>query len=393
VAVHFDCRRGWIGILGCLGIVLTASCAQVSGLDSLARVRCVDSCDGGDNAPDSAQEATGALDTGIVDVGIVDTGTVEGDDGGSVEDSADTLDGPDEGDESVEASSALEAGQDASVLDASDAAGNVDATAGAEAGGDAAVTDATESGPDDASRDATADAVAPSDAAPEAMGCISIASGLLAHWTMDANSISGTRLADSSGNGNNGTLTGFPTPATAPGRFGDALSYPAASNAYVLVPTIALNQTAGGANSVSLWFYRSGTVSDVLINLPDSPRYDLWLTGGTGDFLCINTARNDCFGVQDSTLLGRWVHVVAIFFNGPTTKGSLYIDGQNRNPTCLSGTNGFGGCSSSATAAPPVSLGGQTSFYFHGLLDEVRIYNRALTAAEVSDLYNATACP
>ena len=160
------------------------------------------------------------------------------------------------------------------------------------------------------------------------------------------------------------------------------------------MPTIALNQTGGGANSVSLWFYRNGTINDVLINLPESPRYDLWLTGGTGDFLCINTGHsNDCFGVQDNSLLGRWVHVVAIFSNGPTTKGSLYIDGQDRNPACLAGTNGFGGCNFSATAAPPVSLGGQTSYYFHGLLDEVRIYNRALTAAEVSDLYNATACP
>ena len=340
--------------------------------------------------------ARSATEGGPAATGIVDTGTGEGGDRGSVEESTDTLDAPEDGNESVEASNVIEAGQETSVLDASDAAGNAEATAGAEAGGDVAAADAMVSGPGDAAPDATADADAdaPADAASEAMGCISITAGLLAHWTMDANSISGTRLADSSGNGNNGTLTGFPTPATAPGRFGDALSYPAASNAYVLVPTIALNQTAGGANSVSLWFYRSGTVSDVLINLPELPRYDLWLTGGTGDFLCINTGHsNDCFGVQDNSLLGRWVHVVAVFSNGPTTKGSLYIDGQDRNPACLAGTNNFGGCNFSATAAPPVSLGGQTGYYFHGLLDDVRIYNRALTAAEVSDLYNATACP
>ena len=391
--MHFDCWRGRTGILACLGIIVGASCAQVGGLNSLTKVQCVDSCDGGENATDGTPDEKGTVDTGVVDVAVVDTGTVEGDDGGPGEESADTLDGGEEGDESVEASSSMEAGQEASVPEASDAAGDADATARTEAGADVVVADAIESGPGDASRDAAADADAPADAAPEAMGCIPIANGLLAHWTMDANSISGTKLADSSGNGNNGTLTGFPTPATAPGRFGDALSYPAASNAYVLVPTIALNQTAGGANSVSLWFYRTGTVSDVLINLPDSPRYDLWLTGGTGDFLCINTAHNDCFGVQDNGILGRWVHVVAIFSNGPTTNGSLYIDGQNRNPACLAGTNGFGGCTSSATAAPPVSLGGQTSFYFHGLLDEVRIYNRALTAAEVSNLHNGTACP
>jgi hypothetical protein len=267
---------------------------------------------------------------------------------------ADTFDGPAEGrapDASLDANAPPDAASEMEGLPGSrdgafdsgaGATGDADATAGAEAGGDAAVADAMESRPGDASPDAIADADAdaPSDAAPEATGCISIASGLLAHWTMDANSISGTRLADSSGNHNDGTLTGsFPITPTVPGRFGDALSYPAASNAYVLVSTIALSQTAGGANSVSLWFYRNGTINDVLISLPESPRYDLWLTGGTGDFLCINTGHsNDCFGVQDNSLLGRWVHVVAIFSNGPTTQDSLYIDGQNRNAACLAST-------------------------------------------------------
>jgi hypothetical protein len=158
--------------------------------------------------------------------------------------------------------------------------------------------------------------------------------------------------------------------------------------------TIALNEAAGGMNSVSMWFYRSGTnISDTLINLPNSPRYDLWLTGGTGNVLCINTATNDCFGVQDNSLAGRWVHVVAMFYNGATVQGSIYIDGQNRNATCLNGINGLGTCTNSATAAPPVTLGGDTSFYFRGLLDDVRIYNRALSAAEVNALYYGYACP
>jgi hypothetical protein len=40
-----------------------------------------------------------------------------------------------------------------------------------------------------------------------------------------------------------------------------------------------------------------------------------------------------------------------------------------------------------------VIFGGQTNFNFHGMLDDVRIYNRALTASEVSALYQGTACP
>jgi hypothetical protein len=45
------------------------------------------------------------------------------------------------------------------------------------------------------------------------------------------------------------------------------------------------------------------------------------------------------------------------------------------------------------TAALPVELGGESDFPFHGMLDEVEIFNRALTASEVSTLYNGMACP
>jgi len=205
-------------------------------------------------------------------------------------------------------------------------------------------------------------------------------------------SINGTQLFDTSGHWNNGTLVGFPTPATVPGKFGQALAYPS-SGAYVNIPTLALDQSSGGVNSVSLWYYRSNntSISDVLVLIPDSPRYDLWLVQTSALFLCINTANNDCFGVQDSTLHDRWVHVVAMFWNGPAVQSSLYIDGQNRNPSCQS--SGFSACNAQRTAAPPVVLGGESSFFFQGWLDEVRVYNRALTETEVTALHNGTACP
>jgi MSHA biogenesis protein MshQ len=222
-----------------------------------------------------------------------------------------------------------------------------------------------------------------------ALQCTPIA-GLIGHWTMDAASISGTRLADSSSNHNDGTLVGFPQNPTAPGRFGEALVYPA-TTANVRVAQLGLDQASGGINSVSMWFFHGsgGTISDVLALLPNSPRYDLWLASGSD--LCINTGRGECWGIRNNTLLDRWVHVVAVFVNGSISQGSLYVDGKNGNAACLSGyaaCNGVNG-----TAALPVELGGESDFPFHGMLDEVRIYNRALTAGEVSTLYSGMACP
>ncbi len=210
---------------------------------------------------------------------------------------------------------------------------------------------------------------------------------------MDAASISGVRLVDSSGNHNDGALVGFSQTPSAPGRFDEALTYPGLGTAYVRVPQLALNQTPGGVNSVSMWFFHPiGRISsDVLVLLPDAPRLDLWFAGSKD--LCINTGSGDCWGIEDNTLVGRWVHVVAIFVNGPSTKGNLYVDGQSRSLVCVAG-RGFQICDGrSATAGSPVILGGESDYPFHGMLDEVRIYNRALSASEVSALYTGTACP
>jgi len=212
---------------------------------------------------------------------------------------------------------------------------------------------------------------------------------------MDAASIRGTTLTDTSGNHNDGALVGsFPQTPTAQGHFGEALVYPGTGTAYVRIPQLALDQTAGGINSISLWFfYRSGrasTSSDVLALLPNAPRYDLWFNHNTD--LCINTGRGECWGIQDTTLLDRWVHVVGTFVNGAISQGNLYVDGKNRNAACRGG--GYATCNGvNATAATPIELGGESDFPFHGMLDEVRIYNRALTSSEVSTLYGGTACP
>jgi Concanavalin A-like lectin/glucanases superfamily len=231
------------------------------------------------------------------------------------------------------------------------------------------------------------------EASPEAGdtgGCADI-TGLVGYYSMDANSIAGTRLADGSRNHSDATLVGFSAPLTAAGKFGEALSYPAAGAAYVRISQLGLDQTPGNANSVSLWFYRSaGNINDVLVSLPDSPRYDLWLTDTAGPHLCINTGHGECFGTMNSNMHDRWVHVVAVFNNGDTTRGHLYIDGNDSNATCQPG---FPDCVYSATAMTPAYFGGPTEFFFRGLLDEVRIYKRALAASEVTLLYRGQACP
>jgi hypothetical protein len=268
-----------------------------------------------------------------------------------------------------------------------------DGTFPQEGGAPSGPYDSDEASAVDVASDAEIQDAGDPEASQDATPCVPVANALVGHWTMDVASINGTRLSDTSGNQNDGTLVGFSQTDTAPGRFGEALLFPTTRMAYVNIPVLPVDQTPGGMNTISMWFYRSGAdINDVLALLPNSPRYDLWLTGGVGNYLCINTGHNECVGVEDDDLRDRWVHVVAILVNGSIGEGALYIDGQNRNAQCLT-DGGFSSCDLSAAAAAPVDFGGDTDFFFHGMLDEVRIYSRALDAAEVMALYDGTACP
>lgn len=78
---------------------------------------------------------------------------------------------------------------------------------------------------------------------------------------------------------------------------------------------------------------------------------------------------------------GNWHHAV---FSVDESGGNLYIDGIKVATKAWRGTPGL------VTSSLPLTIGryaGKGSGYFKGEIDDVRIYNRALNAAEVSQLY------
>ena len=81
-------------------------------------------------------------------------------------------------------------------------------------------------------------------------------------------------------------------------------------------------------------------------------------------------------GVSTVTELkaGKWYHIAAVK-SGDTM--SIYVNGQKeRELECLKG------CTINTSEANRLSIG-----RLHGAIDEVRIYNRALSAAEIKDHY------
>ena len=73
---------------------------------------------------------------------------------------------------------------------------------------------------------------------------------------------------------------------------------------------------------------------------------------------------------------------MVVTFDAQRRELRLYVDGV---------LEGSGSNSGSITPGDPLQIGrndnGQE--YFSGLIDDVRLYNRALTAQEVQDLYDA----
>jgi hypothetical protein len=96
-----------------------------------------------------------------------------------------------------------------------------------------------------------------------------------------------------------------------------------------------------------------------------------------------NNTQNEVFSssqIQRNT----WNHIVASVGQGSV---SIYINGSLDNSGSWGGFNYF--------TTQPFSIGklsGYLEQYWHGSLDQIRIFNKALSAGEVTTLYNETAC-
>ena len=80
--------------------------------------------------------------------------------------------------------------------------------------------------------------------------------------------------------------------------------------------------------------------------------------------------------------VGKWYHVVGIR-NGNSL--SIYVNGVAGTPA----SNTLGTITTNSLNIGAITAGSATrSLFMDGLIDDVRIYNRALSAGEVTDLYN-----
>src|SRR6056297_2146153 len=212
--------------------------------------------------------------------------------------------------------------------------------------------------------------------------------GLVGYWSMDEGR--GNTASDFSGNGNDGTLEG--NPQWVDGRHGKALDFDG-SNDYVAISNYHYESDNIYTISVSSWIKAN---SDGIIASFDRNEYWRFEVGGNaassgyvGMSFNGDGGQVDGFDSNAQVADGNWHHVVFTFVNGGA---KLYVDGEQENSITSGSYIGTGG-----TRYGFIGVGSEAeSFdgskgptdYFPGIIDETRIYNRALSQSEIQDLYN-----
>src|SRR5205809_311342 len=205
--------------------------------------------------------------------------------------------------------------------------------------------------------------------------------GLVAAYSF--NEGSGTTVADVSGNNNTGTLSGATW--TTAGRYGNALVFNG-TNASVTVPNAASLGLAPGM-TLEAWVYATAVPTGWRAVIDKNvDQYYLMASSDQGNRPAVGgtwTAGNqNTFGASGLPA-NAWTHLAATF-DGATVR--LYMNGvqvaSRAQATPLT----------TSTGTLQIGANGYAGENFAGRIDEVRIYNRALTTAEIqTDMNTAVA--
>jgi hypothetical protein len=216
------------------------------------------------------------------------------------------------------------------------------------------------------------DGQAPSDGAIAGDAGLALA-GLIGDWQLDEGA--GQSVSDSSGGGHNGMV--FGSPSWVPGVSGSALMFNGNGSVQVASAPSLSNLPA---ITVSAWIKlnAAGAVQCFLSKRhSSSPYLSYEFQVGADDrigFVVVTAAGTSAGRSSQQLVTDRWYHVVGIY-DGATV--AVYLDGA---------ADGFTNPASGAV----VTSDGNLSFpymAFNGAIDAVRIYGRALSAAEVAALH------
>ena len=220
--------------------------------------------------------------------------------------------------------------------------------------------------------------------------------GLVNYWKLDE--ASGTRI-DSVGSNN--LVNGTSVPTTA-GLIGNAVNFSSVSTGIYTQNNVPFppNSSTDGSFSISLWckssiwgnYHALVYIRDINISGNSSYKAMIWVqTSGSNATAALriydaNNVEYQTPNVFDGTaalIVNSWNHVVTTY-NNTTKEAVVYINNVGKSRT-------FNIVSIRDTNTDTIGIGGSNFTFnnFNGQIDEVGIWDKALNAAEVNNLYNS----
>ncbi|NBO61191.1 MAG: LamG domain-containing protein [Flavobacteriia bacterium] len=220
----------------------------------------------------------------------------------------------------------------------------------------------------------------------------SLNNGLVGYWPFCGNA------TDASGNANNGTVNGATLTTDRFGVANSAYSFDGVSNSIVIANSPNYSFLLNNSSSVSIWINTSnfnGTRSIIGQGDGDGQHQNRFWRIYFSNSMLINHLRGngyDPFDTQNmnsSVTLNNWHLVTMVRDYNSNLK--LYLNG-----VLVDTDIDITGLSSPFSVTRNINVGaflnaytGQLMQFFNGKLDDIGIWNRALSAQEVSQLYNA----
>jgi len=204
-----------------------------------------------------------------------------------------------------------------------------------------------------------------------------VTDGLLGFWTMDREDINGKVVKDISGNGNHAEIGG--NPEIVKGRIQEALHFDGEDD-FVAIPDLG-NEPAV---SIDIWAIIEKPFPDIrgLLSTFDPPQWKAGSVHFKFEANNIDILKNGGGRIQIAAEPNKWYHC-AYTCDTEVNELKLYVNGELIN-TVVAGAE--------PNNLTHLRIGSEhEGRYFPGILDEARLYKRALTKEEIVQNFKVTA--